>query len=320
MLSWLALVAVAAAPDAAPLRLVQTIPLPGVSKRIDHLAVDVPGQRLFVAALGNGTLEVVDLRAGARAKSVPGLSEPQGVGYLADAGRVIVAAAGGSVHTFDARTFQQLSTMRGLDDADNVRIDAAAGRVWIGYGSGALLALDAASGKRVAMLPLPGHPESFRLESGGSRTYVNIPTAKQVAVVDRAAPKVIATWPLPKYQKNYPMALDEKDQRLFVGARAPATLVVLDTASGKQVAAVRCVGDTDDLFYDADRRRVYVIGGEGFVDVFDQRDPDHYARAAHLATAPGARTGLWVPELNRLYVAARDQGGKPASILVLEAR
>jgi DNA-binding beta-propeller fold protein YncE len=303
---------------AAPLRPGQIIPLPGVEKRIDHLAVDVTGQRLFVAALGNGTLEVLDLRAGKRIQSVPGLNEPQGVAYLPDLHEVVVANAGGTVVAFEDPSFRRLVTLEGMDDADNLRFDAGSKRLYVGYGDGALGIIDPGTMKRLGDIKLPGHPESFRLEQGSPRAYVNVPRTKEVLVVDGQQRKIVSHISLGSLAKNYPMSLDEAHHRLFVGTRQPPRVLVLDTQSGRRITDVPCVGDTDDLFYDAERDRLYVIGGEGFVDVFDTRERSHYERVARLPTTAGARTGLWVPELGRLFVAAPHRG-QEAAIQVFEA-
>jgi hypothetical protein len=300
------------------LRTVQLIPLPGVEKRIDHLAVDPSGQRLFVSALGNGTLEVIDLRAGKRIQSVPGLKEPQGVAYLPDLHKVVVANAGGSVVAFEDPSFRRLAALEGLDDADNLRVDTEAKLLYVGYGDGALGIIDPMTMKRLGDIKLPGHPESFRLERASPRTYVNVPRTKEVLVIDRQKRAVVSHIPLGGLAKNYPMSLDDAHHRLFVGTRQPPRVLVLDTQSGRRITDVPCVGDTDDLFYDGHRDRLYVIGGEGFVDVFDTHEGAHYDRLAHLPTAAGARTGLWVPEMNRLFVAAPHRG-QEAAIHVLEA-
>src|SRR5947209_1534699 len=159
-----------------PLLEVQVVALPGVQGRIDHFALDAAGQRLFVAALGNHTLEVVDLAAGKRIKSIPDLNEPQGVEYLPSVHRIVVATrAGGTVTAFDDRNYRPVATISNMPDADNLRFDAAAGELYLGHGDGALAVIDPASMKVVAQIPLPGHPESFRLEEGGPRIFVNMP-------------------------------------------------------------------------------------------------------------------------------------------------
>jgi DNA-binding beta-propeller fold protein YncE len=271
---------------------------------------------LFVAALGNGTLEVIDLKLGTRVRSVPGLKEPQGVAYLPDLHQVVVANAGGFVVAFDDVSFRPLGRLEAMDDADNLRLDPAGRQLQVGYGDGALGIIDPATMKRLGDIKLPGHPESFRLEQGSSRTYVNVPRTREIVVVDRQKRAIVSHIPLGGFAKNYPMSLDEAHHRLFVGTRQPARVLVFDTQSGRRITDVPCVGDTDDLFYDGERDRLYVIGGEGFVDVFDA---GRYARLARLATRAGARTGLWSPELARLFVASPHRGGQEAAVQVYEA-
>jgi YVTN family beta-propeller protein len=308
-----------AGPPPPPLADVQVVALPGVQRRIDHFAVDPAGQRLFVAALGNHTLEVLDLAAGKRIASIPGLDEPQGVAYLPSWHRIVVATrAGGTVTAFDDRDYRAVATIRNLPDADNLRFDAAAGQLYLGHGDGALGVIDPASMTLVADIPLPGHPESFRLEEAGPRIFVNVPPTREILIVDRAQRSIVAHIPLGSFADNYPMSLDESGHRLFVGVRRPPRLLVFDTVSSKQIAAVPCVGDTDDLFFDARRDRVYVIGGEGYVDAFDASPSGKYVRLARVATRSGARTGLWSSDLDRLFVAWPLRDGHPAEIHVFD--
>jgi DNA-binding beta-propeller fold protein YncE len=304
-----------------PLALVQTIPLPGVEGRIDHLAVDLQNDRLFVAALGNDTLEVLDLRAGAHTRSVKGLHEPQGIALPPD-GKIVAVAngKGGDLQLFDRASVTTVTSTPLGDDPDNVRYDPRTKRLLVGYGSGALGALDAQTGKRFGDVKLAGHPESFQLEANGPRVYVNVPSARQIAVLDREAMKLLMTWPVTDAEANYPMALDEPGHRLFIGCRRPANVLVYDTATGARVASIDAVGDTDDLFYDSQRGRLYVTGGDGAIDVFDVSAPAKLTRIAHVVSAPGARTSLFVPEQSRLYLAVPHLGSQKAEIRVYQAR
>lgn len=305
----------------APLELAATIEMPGVKGRIDHFAVDVKRHRLFVAALGNDTVEVLDTAANRHAKSLAGFGEPQGIAYAPEHERIYVAnGSANRVDVLDGRSLETLKRIERMDDADNVRYDPAAKAMVVGYGKGALRLLSIDKAEPLGDIRLAGHPESFQLEAGGPRVFVNVPTAQQVAVVDRAARKLIATWPVARAGNNFPMALDEKGARLFVGARAPALMLVYDTASGKVVARLPIGGDTDDLFYDAARKRVYVVCGEGQIDVFRQESADRYAHEAAVKTAPRARTGLFVPEMSKLFVAAPTAGSSPARVLVYQVR
>ena len=303
----------------ATLRLIQTIPLDGVEGRIDHMAIDINNQRLFIAALGNNTVEIVDVHTGKRLHSLSELREPQGVACVPGANRLYVACGGdGTVKVYDAKSFDLVTTLRNLDDADNMRYDDAAKRVFVGCGSGALAIIDATTAKRVGDIKLAGHPESFQLEQKGNRIFVNVPTAKHVAVVDREKRSVIATWPLKSATANFPMALDEVNHQLFVGCRQSAALIAFDSDSGKEVAAAAIDGDTDDVFNDQKRSRIYASCGAGFIDVLDCTARLPYSVIDKIPTASGARTSLFVPELNRLYLAVPHRGNQPAEVRIYE--
>jgi DNA-binding beta-propeller fold protein YncE len=299
-----------------PLRLEKTIELPDVQGRIDHMSVDLKGGRLFVSALGNNTIEVIDIRAGKRAKTVGGLQEPQGVLYVPEVDRLYVAnSKDGSVRLFEGTSYAPLKILDYGDDADNLRYDSNHKRIYVGYGSGALGEIDE-EGNKAGEIKLDAHPESFQLEKDGPRIYVNLPKSRKIAVVDRAKRAIIATWPVGMALANYPMALDEVDHRLFVITRFPARLLVFDTTTGKIVQQLPAVGDCDDVFYDQSRKRIYASGGEGAISVFEQQDPDHYKESARIATVKGARTSFFSPELDRLFLAVRRQGTQTAAIRV----
>ena len=298
------------------LKLEKTIELPDVQGRIDHISLDVAGQRLFVSALGNNTVEVVDLKAGKRVNTISGLKEPQGVLYVPDKNRLFVASGkDGTVKIFDGTSLELLKTIEYGDDADNLRYDAARQRVYVGFGGGALGELDT-EGQKTVEAKLDAHPESFQLEKGSPRIYVNLPGARKVAVVDREAHSVTTSWGMGLTLGNYAMALDEADHRLFVVSRVPARLVVVDTATGKVVQKLPAVGDCDDIFWDAPRKRIYATGGDGAISVFEQQDADHYRETGRVPTVKGARTGFFSPDLGRLYVAVRRQASTPAQIQV----
>jgi DNA-binding beta-propeller fold protein YncE len=276
---------------------------------------------MFVAALGNNTVEVVDLQTNRVVKSLRGFHEPQGIQFVSDARSVAVAnGEGGSLQWLDGNGDRVTKTTALGDDADNIRYDPAAKRLYVGYGSGALAAIDSADGKRLWEAKLAGHPESFQLERTGPRIFVNVPAAKHIAVIDRTMMKVVATWPVVTAAANFPMALDEADHRIIVGCRQPAKALVYDSTTGREVSSFEIVGDTDDLFYDSARRRLYVTGGGGYLDVFQQQDANRFTRIARIATAAGARTSLYVPEQNRLYLAVPHRGSQKAEIRVYDAR
>jgi DNA-binding beta-propeller fold protein YncE len=292
------------------------ISLGEVRGRIDHFAIDLPRERLFVAELGNDSLDVVDLAAGKLLRRIDGLDEPQGVAYDPATDMVYVADGGdGAVHRFKGAELTPLDPIPLGKDADNVRLDPDAGEVVVGYGDGALAVIAGASGQIKAQLALPGHPESFQLERGGRRIFVNVPDARQIVVVDRSTGGQVAGWGIPDARANFPMALDQANGRLLTVYREPPLLAVFDASSGTPLTRVPACGDTDDVFLDARRELVYLSCGAGFLEII-QRRGDVYQSLARVPTAPGARTSLFVPERDRLYLAVRASGGEPAGIWV----
>jgi YVTN family beta-propeller protein len=301
---------------AQPLRIEKSIEMPEVQGRIDHLSIDVKGQRLFVSALGNNTLEVIDVKSGKRVKTISGLREPQGALYVAESDRIYVADGDdGSVRIFDGSSYAPLKRLDYGDDADNVRYDGGRKRIYVGYGGGALGEIDN-EGNKVGDIKLDAHPESFQIEKDSPRIYVNLPKSRKVVVVDREKHAIIATWKTDMAFANYPMALDESDRRLFVVTRMPARLLVFDTNNGNIVQKLPAVGDCDDVFYDKSRKRIYASGGDGAISVFEQKDADHYAELGRINTVKGARTSYFSPDLDRFFLAVRRQGSQPAGIEV----
>jgi DNA-binding beta-propeller fold protein YncE len=303
------------AQSATRLELKQTIALPGVEGRIDHLAFDATGERLFVCALGNNTVEVLDLRKGERVHSITGLGGPQGVAYLPELDRIFVANdKGGICKIYDAKSYENVGEIDFKDDADNARYDDSSKRLFVGFGSGGIGIISAPEGKSIGSIKLSAHPEAFELEKQGHRIFVNVPNARHVAVIDRDKGEVIATWRTDLAFGNFPIALDETNHRLFVGCRLPSKLVVLDTELGKVIAKIDISGDSDDLFYDSKRHRIYAICGAGKIDIIEQADANTYKALAKIDTADGARTGLFVPERDSLFVAVPHRGSQQAEI------
>jgi DNA-binding beta-propeller fold protein YncE len=314
-----------------PLRLVQKIVLPGVEGRFDHMSIDLKGKRLFLSGLGNGTVEVIDLAAGKPLHTITGFSMAQAALYVPESNLLFVADGELNVcNIYDGNSYQLISSMPSVENADNLRYSrsntrySGTGTVYLGYGEenrSALRVMSARDGTPLSEIPLAGHPESFQIETvpGSFRVFANIPTEGYIAVADTSKRRVMSKWPVPGFSTFFPMALDEKNQRLFIGSRNPPALVVFDTNSGRIVTSVDAGAATDDLFYDAARKRLYMSAGEGAVVVFEQRDADHYQLVAKVPSVPGATTSFFSPDLSRLYVPAPPYGGQPAQVLVYEA-
>jgi DNA-binding beta-propeller fold protein YncE len=315
---------------ASLLRLVQTIPLPGVKGRLDHSSVDLNGKRLFVAALdeAQNTVEVVNLKTGKRIASIPGQSKPQGVFYSADFKKLFVAnGTDGTCKIFGGTDFKLIASMHLGSDADHVGYDPATKYLYVGAGdakSGALSIIDTRTNKLVGDIKTDARPGGIKFDGAKSRIYVTLSGIVKVGVVDKQKREVTATWPVSGAEGFVALALDESHHRLFDASRNPPTVAVIDTDSGQQVAQLEGIGGIDDLWYDATHKRIYASGGRGtdvgYVYIYEQKDADHYELTAKMPTSPSAGTSLWVPKFNRLYVAAPASADKEAAILVYEAQ
>ena len=302
--------------ELAPLQLIQKIPVPGVAGRIDHFTAFPKRRLLIFAALGNNSMEIVNTFQGKVVQSVKGLNEPQGVLYVPGLDKIFVANAGsGEVKVYDGKTYALRKTIElGVEsDTDNLRWDEDSKGVFVGV-VGGIVMIDAVTEARVGkdLKGSGGHSESFQLEKKGSRIFVNVPEDGSVVnVIDRKTGEM-TKWGLNGVKANYPMALDEDDHRLFVVTRRPPLLMVLDTDTGQEVARVPVGGSCDDVYYDAERKRIYAIGGEGFVSVVQQNDPGHYAFSANIPSAVGVRTGIFYG--TSLYVGVPASGLEPAQV------
>jgi len=298
-----------------PLVIDAKIPLGQVSGRIDHLGIDLERKRLLVAELGNNSLGVVDLAAGKVLSRVAGLAEPQGAAYVPSSDSIFVANAGdGSVRVLRGEDLTPIGRIELGDDADNVRVDPARKRVLVGYGKGALAVIDPVSLAKTADIRLKAHPEGFQIDETGTQVFVNVPGAHEIVVADLAAGST-QSLPTQGAGSNFPMAIDGEAHRFLVIFRNPPTLIAFSSQDGHVAAKVDTCGDADDVFVDRKRHRVYVSCGEGAVDVLEP-DQQGYRRLARVPTASGARTSLFVPELDRLFIAVRAGSNEPAAIWV----
>lgn len=350
VLSGLAMGQTAPPPQKAPvLKFVGSIPLANVDGRMDHLSVDLRGQRLFAAAFDNHTLEVIDLKTGKQVKSLP-FDNPQNSYYVSSVNRLFVSSEGdGTVKILDGTTFALQRTVQLAEDADNMRYDTRRQHVLVDYGGekflygkiqgrqgekdGAVAVLDL-DGKNLAQIPTGGHPEALQPEEKGNRIFINSPDNHYVVVADLDTNKVLAHWGNPQCE-NYPMALDEGHHRIFVFCRGASYVSVIDTMSGKQVASIPAtpLSTSDDMFYDPSKNRIYILSrlliekgnprveGPGIVDVIQEQDGDRYEKIATYTTGYGAQTGLFVPEWGKLLVATRHQPtGQSGEILIYETK
>ena len=306
-----------------PLQLEEQIPVPGVAGRLDHFTADAKRRRLFVSALGNNTLEVVDVFAGRVVHSIKGLAQPQGPLYVPGVDKLYVAnAEDGKVRVYDGATYTLRKTIDFGKDPDNMRYDETSKTVFVGFGEddGGIAMIDPKTDERVGQAyKTEGHPESFQVEASGGHIYVNVPDADNVVEsIDRKT-GAVTKWPLKGLRANYAMALNEEDHRLFTITRKTPMMVVLNTETGSEVTRLRAAGECDDVFFDASRKRIYVIGGEGIISVFQQNDPDHYELISNVPSGIGIRTGYFFAKRDRFYVGVPAKGSEPAQIWTFEA-
>lgn len=301
-----------------PLVLEAKIELGSVSGRIDHLAVDLVRQRMFIAEPGNNSVGVVDLKARKLLRRLTGFKEPQGVGYVASTDTLYVANAGdGSVRLFQGEHLSPAARIDLGDDADNIRIDERTNKLYVGYGNGAIAIIDTVRRAKIGEVQLEAHPEGFQLDGTGTKVFVNVPGARQIAVIDLALGKVVNTFPIKDVRANFPMAIDNERERVLSVFRNPAKLIAYGSRDGSVLPSVDICRDADDVFVDSKRRRVYVSCGEGFIDVFATNESG-YSRIGHVSTASGSRTSLWVPELDRLFLAVRAAGAESPAIWIIK--
>jgi DNA-binding beta-propeller fold protein YncE len=311
------------APDRdAAFVLTEAIPLENTKGRFDHFATGKG--RLFVSALGSNAVEIINIGGRILERTISGVPYPQGVAFSPETNKLFAASGEGKVYIYDGTTYDLITTVDFEGGADNLRYDPATKRVYVACGdderTGAIATIDATTNQRLGEeYKLGGEPESFQLEKSGPNIYVNVPPLKQIVVINRTT-KEIKHWNLTGVGENFPMALDEADHRLFVGVHVPPRLVVFDTTSGRLVATLRSVQDMDDLYFDADRKRIYMPGGEGYIDVFQMTDPDHYRLLTKIPTALGARTAGYFGKtgkgFDRFYLAVPARGGQSAEVRI----
>jgi DNA-binding beta-propeller fold protein YncE len=312
-----------------PLALVQTISIPDVKGRLDHLWVDVGSKRLFVAGLENGSVEVIDLKSAKWLKTIPGFQKPQGILSVPRLNRLFVASGDdGMVRVFDGKSYRLLDSLKLERGANRIALDPHRNLLYVGYGGkdagqdhGDVAAIDAATDKVVATFIVDAHPAELLLGDTGKKLFALIPAKDEVQVVDTASGKTVGKWRVSSKSPG-DAALDIAGQRLLIGTHTPPSMVVMDSRDGKEIASLPTVEGMDGVYFDARKKRVYVSGGRGFevgsISVYQQTEAKQYKSIGDIPTKAGAGTSFWSPELNRYYVAAPAQNGAQASVLVFQ--
>ena len=305
------------AQHSAPLKLLQSIPLPGLKEGdFDHFAVDLDGHRLFLTAEANGLVEVFDTQTNKLIHTIRGLEAPHSMVYRPDLKRLFVVDGDASeIKAYDTNTYGLVGHIGLYIDADSQADDPETNLMYVvGGGREAhtpysyISIVDTTQSKKIVDAKIDANwLEAIALEKRGPRLFVNVTSENAVGVMDRNQHSITTKWPIPG---------DTQQNRLFVVTRKPAQLVALDSESGATVASIPCVNDADDLYYDAGRKRIYVPGGEGYISVIQQNDADHYQPLAKIPTTVGARTGLWYEKRDRFYLAVPASSKQGAALWV----
>ncbi|MDR3737963.1 MAG: hypothetical protein P4L40_02990 [Terracidiphilus sp.] len=311
---------------AQTLQLEKTIPLPGVQGKFDHLAADDTGERLFVAATGNHSVEVVDLKTGTIKQSIGGLGKPHGLAWVAQTASLYVADGGlGELRVYRGKPLKLVGTIKLSDDADDMVYDDAAKRLYVGHGGSDaanppyVAIVDTSRFALVANLPVNAHPEALDLDEKGRRVFINVADANEVAVLNVETNAISSVWKISDAADNVPLAFDSNHALLFVACRTPGKLLALNAATGTVVASATSAGKADDLFYDASRKRIYLVSGAGEVDSYELKAGSALQQMNVTTTVPGAKTGLFVASNGRMYIAVPGTPGTASGIRVYKA-
>jgi DNA-binding beta-propeller fold protein YncE len=317
-----------AAAEKALLRPVGTIRMPGVEGDFDHFAVDVKGNRLFLAAEEHHTIEVFDLHSGKMVHSIAGFDTPHSIVYVPTVNRLFVidGGKGGSCQVLDATTYKVQKSIKLSDDADAVVFDSTNHLLYVGNGGkdagndySLVTVIDTDKAEKVSDIKLPSaNLEAMALQKQGSLMYVNMRDKNQIGVVDRNSGTLVSTWQLSKVAHNTPMVLDEANHRLFIAGRKPGIFGVLDTVSGKEIATLPAADGVDDMAFDPETKMIYLACADGYVNILHQVDADHYEIAGKVTTGNRAKIGVLVPELHRYYVVSSSKGSTPAQLFIFD--
>jgi DNA-binding beta-propeller fold protein YncE len=316
------------AQHSAPLKLIHSIPLPGLKEGdFDHFAIDLDGHRLFLTAEANGVVEVFDTNTNKLIHTIKGIEAPHSMVYRADLKRLFVVDGDASeIKVFDTESYALVGHIGVYIDADSQAYDPETKLMYVVSGGreahtpySYISVIDTTQSKKIEDRKIGANwLEAMALEKHGPRMFVNITSDNEIGVMDRNQQAITAKWSIPsETEQNLPLFLDESDHRLLLTTRKSSRLVVIDSDTGKVTASIPCVAMVDDIAYDAKLKRIY-LSGDQFVEVFKQDDADHYTSLGKVPTSSRAKTALFVLELNRYFVAVPRHGNKPAEVRVYE--
>jgi len=309
-----------------PIRLIHTTFLPGYVGDFEHFAADVKGNRLFLIAEDHKTVEVLNIRTGGRIHTITGFGQPRAIEYLPDPNSLIVTEGdeeSGAVELVSGSTYQIINKIMLPTNVDGGVYNPVKKYYYVesgGQGQDAkthlLSIIDTQSFKRIGDITLPGtKSEAMAIDHAGAKLYVNLRGPDEIGVVDLATRQLVARWPIPEAKNENALVLDEPNHRLFSASHTPPKLFVFDIDTGKVIASLPCAENSDDMGYDPVRKRIYITG-DGSASVIEQPDADHYVSVAEVPTGYRAKTSIFVPEVNRLYIAVSSRGKRAGGKLV----
>src|SRR5215472_12526210 len=310
------------------LKLVQSIPLPGLKEGdFDHFTIDLEGHRLFLTAEANGLVQIFDTRTNKLVHTIRGLEAPHSMVYRSDVKRLCVVDGDASeIKVFDTDTYELVGRITLYIDADSQAYDPQTKLMYVVSGGreahtpySYISVVDTTQSKKILDMKIDANwLEALSLGGTALRLFANITAENAVGVIDRNQHSITTKWPIPvDTQQNLPLFLDAPNHRLLLTTRRSPKLIVLDSDSGAVKASVPCVGMVDDIAYDAKLKRVY-LAGDGFVEIFNQDDADHYTSLGKVPGGFRAKTAIFIPELNRYYLAGPRHAGREAAVRVYE--
>jgi DNA-binding beta-propeller fold protein YncE len=321
LLCSLGLALVASAQSSTPLTLSKTIVLKSVTGKFDHFAFDPATDRLFVAATGNHSVEIVNIRDGEVTERITGLGKPHGLAWID--GKLFVADGTlAALKIYSGSPLKLIVSLPLSDDADDMVYDPSTKLLYVGHGGsnaavpGRIAVVNAENNMLVANLPTSSHPEALEIDHEGKRIFANIADSSEIVVVDAATRTIAITWKITRAKDNVPMAYDSDDHALLIGCRTPPRVVSLDSISGKEISDLPSAAGADDFFYEPWSHRAYLITGTGTIDAYQVAPDKSLKFLGSVKTGPGAKTGLLMPSIHSLFVAVPADGATSAQIRI----
>jgi hypothetical protein len=291
--------------------------LPNVPNRLDHMAFSAQLKLLVITARNNNSLAFANTTSMKLDTVIRGLSLPNAVAlFNHDTALVITNGGNGTVSIIDPLRYGALAKIDLPSNADNMMVDPKTSKLYVGYGNGGVAVVNTTNWKLLQSISLVGHPEAMGVEQNGSKLFVNVPAGNYVAVLDKTSGQILGNWPILNATGVFAMAFDEANHVLFVGSRAPAKMIMINTITGGEISEIAIPGDADDMFFDAVNGCVFVSSGAGYITAIKEVAPNSFRLAQSVQTYVGARTSL-LDARSGLYFLAVPQSQDASAMVVV---